>query len=687
MSDPISSTPALYRPLKAANDTDGEFRLLTLLPGRQESPICCNLAVAPLHSPPHYEALSYTWGNPFSSISETQVSATSTFTILLNGNRFPIGFNLEGALRFLRYEERERILWIDALCIDQGNDEEKSCQVRAMSRIYRNAGCVLAWLGSGDRHAELAFETLDVLYWVAGRRFVEFCSASYGVAFGGISEQQIARLLMDSLGFPEDVAGCLDGFTSIRLERGELEMPIEGFIQSTWPSSDTTRFVNDILFHHEILAESSELQSRINSIREVFSFRSYWDRLWVLQEQLMAKNLLILCGHHQLQIHKMSLIRWFLDVESPSGFLTPRELGGCLINLVDTHGFVLRRKEDKMSLAKLVQTYGHRTCLDPRDVIFSLLGVAAPIDVEIDYSRSVQDVFRRATRKMIEQEGNLDILCNDPKLSTALQDRLGDQKAHGYIPSWVPNFGVSFSTNYFIAEGATYDAQYYKAGGSKVTRKVSSVSHTDENILILRGFTFDQIKTTHPRQYVGNAERSPYWSASNTWEPNVLDALRKYWDTARSWWLSTSTHQIPEEKFWKTLLLDRYRDHSNYTPRISHTTSSRLNFENDIKQAIDTSSPPPRLLDCLAEMSEGKSCCITRNGGMAMVVGDVEVGDVVFVPRNCSCCLVLRPLVGGMFEGKRFRLVGPAYVHGIMDGEVVEMMERMGVDEEVVFLV
>lgn len=94
---------------------------------------------------------------------------------------------------------------------------------------------------------------------------------------------------------------------------------------------------------------------------------------------------------------------------------------------------------------------------------------------------------------------------------------------------------------------------------------------------------------------------------------------------------------------------------------------------------------------------------------MAMVSGDVEAGDTVFVPRNCSCPFILRPLLeiqydfentsSGNIPGKevaengsvakplKYRLVGPAYVHGIMDGEFIETMKAPNLDEELVILI
>lgn len=455
----------------------------------------------------------------------------------------------------------------DALCINQKDDEEKSSQVRAMSGIYKIAVTVLAWLGGHDRHVDLAFETLEIIHWVAEVSFVKFCCENCEAPFDEIPQGQIMQLLMSSPGFPVTIEGCLNSFTSIHVNQSEFENPI----RATWMSTDAVTFAHDILFNHRNLINSAELHSRIFSIRQVFSLRSYWDRLWVPQEQLMAKNLLILCGNRQLTINDMCLIRWFLGIDGPFlssilksilNFMAPRELVGSLINLVDTHDFVSRRKEDKMSLSELVQMYGYRSCLDPRDAIFSLLGVAAPIGLEVNYSSSIEDVFRLTTRKIIEQEGDLNILCNDPKLIPTQGYSRGDRIFQELIPSWVPNFGDSFGTNFLIEEGAGYISQFYRAGGPHATSKLPYFLHPDESILVLEGYYFDEIKTTNLQQYIGSTERSPealkeYWSSAKAWKSQDLEALKDYWDAAKKWLLSSLGEGNSEIEFWRTLLIDR----------------------------------------------------------------------------------------------------------------------------------
>ncbi|KAK7937322.1 uncharacterized protein PG986_014190 [Apiospora aurea] len=85
---------------------------------------------------PDYEAVSYTWG-----------SADLSREIYLDGSYLLVTFNLWSLLHDLRYQSEDRILWIDAICIDQGNHGERGHQVQQMDQIYHRAQRVIFWLG------------------------------------------------------------------------------------------------------------------------------------------------------------------------------------------------------------------------------------------------------------------------------------------------------------------------------------------------------------------------------------------------------------------------------------------------------------------------------------------------------------------------------------------------------------
>ncbi|KUJ08242.1 heterokaryon incompatibility, partial [Mollisia scopiformis] len=98
---------------------------------------------------PKYEALSYVWGseeNP-ATICVCDKSDDSPFSTRKTWTSMPITRNLEVALRHLRYSVRRRVLWVDAICINQRDDEEKGRQLPRMGDIYQRARSVAIWLG------------------------------------------------------------------------------------------------------------------------------------------------------------------------------------------------------------------------------------------------------------------------------------------------------------------------------------------------------------------------------------------------------------------------------------------------------------------------------------------------------------------------------------------------------------
>jgi hypothetical protein len=68
--------------------------------------------------------------------------------------------NLFVALEHLRYENEERVMWIDAICVGQSNIQERSHQVKRMGDIFQLATGTIAWDGAKDKNSTLALNTL-----------------------------------------------------------------------------------------------------------------------------------------------------------------------------------------------------------------------------------------------------------------------------------------------------------------------------------------------------------------------------------------------------------------------------------------------------------------------------------------------------------------------------------------------
>ena len=122
------------------------IRIMTIKPwlGRSndEEPVRVCLEQFPVSKCPQYQALSYTWGQPQRS---NRVLVNDRFYINVTSN-------LLGALVQLRSQELVTI-WIDAICINQEDIDERSSQVRLMARIYAGAEEIIVWIDPGA-HSE-----------------------------------------------------------------------------------------------------------------------------------------------------------------------------------------------------------------------------------------------------------------------------------------------------------------------------------------------------------------------------------------------------------------------------------------------------------------------------------------------------------------------------------------------------
>ncbi|KAH6718052.1 heterokaryon incompatibility protein-domain-containing protein [Leptodontidium sp. MPI-SDFR-AT-0119] len=143
-----------YRPLKRTN----HVRLLCLLPAARSMRIECQLVPASLEpSSDCYEALSYAWGK-----SEDQ---HRKYPIWIDNIQVWVQENLHHALLALRKINQTRILWVDAICINQLDLEERGSQIQQMCGIYGQAERVVTWVGlDPDGESSLAMSFVEEVY-------------------------------------------------------------------------------------------------------------------------------------------------------------------------------------------------------------------------------------------------------------------------------------------------------------------------------------------------------------------------------------------------------------------------------------------------------------------------------------------------------------------------------------------
>ena len=167
--------------------------------------------------------------------------------MILDRTLYDITKNLECALRYLRYKESPRVLWVDAICINQNDLAEMSEQVPKMGEIYSRAMKVYAWLGEADRQIDYVF---NVLQEFRDRKR----EAKFPTHFDAAEQLSFYRQLFCDI--YQDKAGTLP-------EQSDLD---------------------DDMLHEEF-----------NWLRPLY-VRPYWRRVWIIQELVLAKVVVICCG-------------------------------------------------------------------------------------------------------------------------------------------------------------------------------------------------------------------------------------------------------------------------------------------------------------------------------------------------------------------------------------------------------
>lgn len=239
-----------YEPL---NVDPKEIRLLHILDEDNDHYVHCTLEITCLSSPnlAEYVALSYCWGD-----------SSLTTPMYVNQSLVDVTLNLDAALRQLRLRGYHKV-WVDALCVDQANKEERGSQVQVMQQIYSSAHLVISWVGSADD------DTADAVKFL-----LERTTSSQG------AENTSKEIdLDDSTPFPSPRFGQEKrndgGQASPRYSR--LEKAKRRWVRNQW------------------------------SIIQDFFSQDYWKRVWVIQEVAVATDLRILYGKSEISWDHVSV--------------------------------------------------------------------------------------------------------------------------------------------------------------------------------------------------------------------------------------------------------------------------------------------------------------------------------------------------------------------------------------------
>ncbi|KAH8801453.1 heterokaryon incompatibility protein-domain-containing protein [Xylogone sp. PMI_703] len=142
-----------YSYRECLNSPDGSIRVLRIHPGAADTQIECSLIPCNIYEDTIEHALSYVWGK-----------GKRTETILVDGKDLLITSHLHEILDHMRQTDDIRNIWVDAICINQQDAEEKTHQVRLMRDIYSRAENTFIWLGGHSTEKLFSEQTTETIF-------------------------------------------------------------------------------------------------------------------------------------------------------------------------------------------------------------------------------------------------------------------------------------------------------------------------------------------------------------------------------------------------------------------------------------------------------------------------------------------------------------------------------------------
>lgn len=748
---PESIDTGLYTPLASPKN----IRLITLLSCNDpNTPIECTMQEASFAKGPEYEALSYVWGSP-----------TPQRTVTLNGRNFPVGENLEAALRQLRpcgENKASRTIWIDAMCINQLDVEERTQQVSQMDMVYRGAARVVVWLGRESNTSARVFRELK--YWRKNLAMFKPRQISQILRFPFQNSEYCAEC--DAVPRPD----TLRRYYHAAKQAGKVQ--VEERLREYLKLAENPRILPQVWkdAHIDLIESFIKLLAR-----------PWWKRVWVLQEVILARKLILHCGPESVdwQIFQIALYTMIRQAKRSriyhSGGLSSQareSKAQAMLVWSANHTFAFfffqsaslyaHRARD-FTMASLLSLTSVFEATDARDKLFALVGLLPEASRERlafkpDYTTNVRRLYIRVAKHFLQTTQRLDIITARPQQPYHYKNKY---KPEPYVagPSWVPNwkqpqfwmynsiwishFSAFETFNRYMDDRNEDDSCYenHHCGHDHNSASDESLHTGDEcgpaaqpredglqlfnaslceispfpfeftacdEILHARGIPVDTIEEVGPAWDLVLAATSTFRHGDR--ENSRLKANEAQISIIENWkaiarmeevGVYPYTNQTRPEAFWRTLLLDRYR---HQWRAVDIQTSFRRIPSNLDKEEVpdlfggqlhtfppeDKSEEQWLIWYLRHEVTEmwtfgnvNLHCANLRffrtvKGYIGVSHPNARPGDTVAVLLGAPIPLVLREYAEGHL------VVGQSYVHGIMDGEIIqaEVDQGRGVKKE-----
>lgn len=603
-----------YSPLPSSPTS---IRLLTLNPDFPGAEINCRLETVPLDSTPEYEALSYAWGPPL-----------FRDTIFVRGAPLRVTRNLYAALQNIRDPVIKKIFWIDAICINQLDIDERNSQVQIMPSIYSSASLVLIWLGAKDAYIDAAWDLLEK--WRIGtipHRITEdeyiglekvFQKPSWWTRLWVVQEVVFAR--------------------ACTLQCGNRVLPW-GFLGHAIPQVQ------------ELPSSRSDDKVRLTNILRVGVG---------LTASQVAHRVVHKAGHkEQLERLENYIENW----ATPRECMDKRDVIYVMLNIVPLRDDQPKIKPDYSK--SLYAVYGELTrhMLVFHNKLSTLCNTYHPFTESSD--RDIKGIFPSwsidwSRRRVIESLINYFPSLLYPKAGTLLYSASGDTKIdvrifHPNNPNILMLQGVIFDTIVSVTDS------YDESGLSSWQPLVRSWQPA--NLSQTSYPTGEDATDAYIRTLFRDVSRHPFGMPKARLPSSQLPIHRKYF------------------AIWSTGEHDGEWDRNHLLPASSGDVESMKDFTMAL--ALSTNCW------CFFVTSKGHFG-LSQTGariGDSVVVVEGACTPLVLRPATEEVRSALAPEIDVGQEKSVWTRVSAAYVHGIMDGEVTGMLKRGEVERQEVLLI
>ena len=532
------------------------------------------------------------------------------------------------------------MLWIDQICINQGDNHEKSEQVKMMPRIYSMAKQVLVWLGPAGQGSDDAMDF-------------------YAKVGEAIRERGLQHYCSSEM------------------------MPLLGAaVQTEDPGDQLWQKLNTV----QTLARQlllPRLQAMVDWDR-----RPWFGRVWVVQEFCFGADPVFVCGDKRLAADHVKTTRLLLGLGITADFVEAvRNFGPDKLLLLETladdpttafFGARTWRQRyeggrpypDNVMLELLRKVYVGRTASATlrQDRVFSLVGMAPDahrLGVTIDYDKTPVQVLTSLSKTLIEN-GSLDVLAyvQFPRDVAGLPT---------WVPDWRPNLRPSFYPH--PAVSLSHDHGFKPSGD----RPPFVVTARDDTVLGLGGFVVDTVEEvggiwTHDNLC---AALIPHYSCVTEVRSFCRRSVLKNEPIYAS-------SQRRDEAEWRVPIADNWVAFELGGSAVRRATNRAMRALAEFHilmvwvesgrgggpQAAPDDGEPLMYRLSMGKMS-GMPPFMTQLGYVGMGPPGMRSGDVVAILFGARVCSVLRPAATVTGAPRQYYYVGEAYCDGVMDGELL----------------